>query len=109
MFIDNIQVRGGVLQTDGSSYLYLTLIPMLIGIALFAFRGASGLAWFLLFSGVMGLVVGVLLRMRFYFRSTTLGKTLLMLGLFAIGVGMVARAIAETRKPKLPKPPSGAP
>lgn len=100
MFVDNIQVRGGMLQPAGQSYLYLTLIPMLIGIALFAFRGASGLAWFLLFSGILGLIVGVLLRMRFYFRATTLGKTLLMLGLFAVGVGMVARAIAETRKPK---------
>jgi hypothetical protein len=71
----------------------ITLIPLLIGFGLLFFNGKSIIGWVLTLGGLLFIVVGVIANMDIYFQRTSLLNTLIMLGLLAAGLGLVARSL----------------
>jgi hypothetical protein len=71
----------------------VTLLPMFLGVMLLFWRGRSVAGWVLVAGGAVALVAGVMADLRVYFRPTTLPHTLVMFGLMAAGLGLVARAL----------------
>jgi hypothetical protein len=77
----------------GGSAFGVTLIPMLIGIAVLFFNGKSILGWVLAIAGFGAIIVGVIANMDIYFERTSLTATLIMLGLLAAGLGLIAKSL----------------
>jgi predicted membrane channel-forming protein YqfA (hemolysin III family) len=71
----------------------LSLIPLILGIGMLFFNGRSVIGWLLTFAGTIIIFVGILTNLDIYFRPTTLFNTVLMLVLFAGGIGLVARSL----------------
>ena len=71
----------------------LSLIPLILGIGLLFFNGRSVIGWLLTFAGTIIIFVGILTNLDIYFRPSTLFNTVLMLVLFAGGIGLVARSL----------------
>ena len=86
-------------STGGGWYLWgmngfgLSLIPFILGVGLIFFNGKSIAGWLLLAAGLVIVFVGILSNLQIYFRSTSLFNTLLMFGLLAAGLGMMAAAL----------------
>jgi multisubunit Na+/H+ antiporter MnhF subunit len=85
--------------TSGGWYFYgynafgLSLVPLLVGIAILFYNGRSVPGWLLTAAGALIIVVGIIANLQIYFRSTSLFNTLIMLGLLAGGIGLVARSL----------------
>lgn len=85
--------------TSGGWYFYgynafgLSLVPLLVGIAMLFYNGRSVFGWLLTGVGALIIVVGIIANLQIYFRTTSLFNTLLMLGLLAGGIGLVARSL----------------
>lgn len=85
--------------TSGGWYFYgynafgLSLVPLLIGIGMLFYNGRSVLGWLLTGAGALIIVVGIIANLQIYFRTTSLFNTLIMLGLLAGGIGLVARSL----------------
>ena len=71
----------------------LTMLPLLGGIGVLFFNGRSTLGWVLTVGGISLILTGVLMNMDIYFKPTTLYNTLMMLGLFFGGLGVIARSL----------------
>ncbi len=71
----------------------LSLLPVLVGIGILFFNGRSVLGWLLLFTGAVIIGAGILMNLSIYFQPTSLFNTLVMLGLLAGGIGLIARAV----------------
>jgi len=71
----------------------LSLFPLLIGIGLLFFNGRSLAGWALTAAGALIIGVGIVANLGIYFQPSSLFDTLLILGLIAGGLGLVARAI----------------
>src|SRR6266508_2340186 len=71
----------------------VSLIPLLIGIGLLSFAGRSVFGWILTFGGVIVIMVGIIANLHVYFSPTSLTNTMIMLGLLAAGIGLVARSL----------------
>jgi hypothetical protein len=71
----------------------IALIPLLIGIAWLFFNGRSVFAWLLTIAGFLIILLGIIQSLDIYFRPTSLFNTLIMLGLLAAGMGLVARSL----------------
>lgn len=69
------------------------LIPMMIGIGLLFFDGKNLIGKVLTVGSFLIIIVGVLINLRIYFLPTNLVTTILILGTFAGGVGLVARSL----------------
>jgi hypothetical protein len=88
-----------VTVTSGGWYFYgynafgLSLAPLLIGIGVLFFNGRSLLGWFLTSAGAIIIVVGILANLQIYFQRSSLFDTLVMFGLIAGGIGLVARSL----------------
>ena len=70
-----------------------SLIPFLLGTGILFFNGRSLIGWALLGLGVVAILAGILMNLHLYFRPTSLFNTLLMLGMFAAGVGLLFRGM----------------
>jgi hypothetical protein len=75
----------------------LSLLPLLVGIGVLFFDGRSRVGWGLLAVGLLIILAGVLANLQIYFRPTSLFNTLMMFGLLAGGVGLVARSLRASR------------
>jgi hypothetical protein len=73
----------------------LSLFPLLIGIGALFYNGRSIFGWLLTSGGALIILVGIVANLHIYFRSTSLFDTLVMLGLLAGGVGLVARSLHD--------------
>jgi hypothetical protein len=88
-----------VTVTSGGWYFYgynafgLSLAPLLIGIGALFFNGRSALGWFLTAAGSLIIVVGILANLEIYFRPSSLFDTIMIFGLIAGGIGLVARSL----------------
>ncbi len=91
-----------VTVTSGGWYFYgfnafgLSLVPLLIGIGVLFFNGRSLLGWILTSAGAIIIVVGILANLQIYFQRSSLFDTLVMFGLIAGGIGLVARSLRSS-------------
>lgn len=110
-------VAGGWLLTNqvhvssgGGWYLWgmngfgLSLIPFILGVGLIFFNGKSIAGWVLLAAGLVIVFVGILSNLQIYFRSTSLFNTLMMFGLLAAGLGMMAASLKSKPAAKSAEP-----
>lgn len=81
----------------GYSAFGLSLLPLVVGIGWLFFDGRSRIGWGLLAAGVLIILAGVIANLQIYFRPTSLFNTVVMLGLLAGGVGLVARSLRASR------------
>lgn len=84
---------GGYWHLWGMNGFGLSLIPFILGTGLIFFNGESIAGWLLLAAGLVIVFVGILSNLRIYFEPTSLFNTLLMLGLLAAGLGMMAASL----------------
>ncbi|MGQ0642378.1 MAG: hypothetical protein ACT4P6_16645 [Gemmatimonadaceae bacterium] len=77
----------------------MSLIPLLLGIGLLFFTGRSLFGWLLTGAGAVIILAGIIGNMQIYFRGTSLFDTLLMLGLMAAGIGLVAASLKAADAP----------
>jgi uncharacterized protein len=71
----------------------LTMLPLLIGVGVLFFDGKSKLGWILTAGGFLTILAAVLMSLSIHWEPTSLFNTLLMFGLLAAGVGLVARSL----------------
>jgi hypothetical protein len=77
----------------GRSAFGISLIPVLIGVGILFFNGKSILGWLLAAGGIGFIVVGIIVNLDIYFERTSLWATLIILGMPAAGLGLIARAL----------------
>jgi predicted membrane channel-forming protein YqfA (hemolysin III family) len=99
---NQVQVTTSYWHFWGANAFGLTLLPLLIGIGFLFFNGRSILGWLLAIVGVAIILAGILMNMDIYFRQTSLFNTLVMLGLLAGGIGLVARSLRAHGVPTSP-------
>ena len=93
LLLQQVTVSSGYWQLWGMSGFGLSLVPLLLGIALLFFDGRSISGWLLTGAGVLIIFVGIIAQLQIFFRPTSLFNTLIMLGLLAAGLGLVARSL----------------
>ena len=96
LIMNQVQVTSGYWQWLGTNTFGLTLIPLVIGLGLLFFDGRSIAGWALTLGGAIIIFVGILANLEIYFRQTTLFNVILMLTLFAAGLGLMARAVKSS-------------
>jgi len=98
LFFDRVQVHGGFWGFGGStgSAFGITMIPTLIGLGMLFYDGKSVLGWIMFVGGLLVVAAGVIANMQLHFQSTSLFQTLVMLGMAAVGIGLMMRSLAPT-------------
>lgn len=95
LLMKQIMVTSGGWNLYGYDAFGLSLIPFLLGLGIVFYNGKSIIGWFLVSAGILIILGGVIANLRVYFAPTSLYNTLAMLGMIAIGVGLVARSVRE--------------
>jgi hypothetical protein len=95
LLLTRVSVTSGGWFFHGYNAFGLSLFPLLIGIGTLFYNGRSIAGWLLTGAGALIIVVGIVSNLYIYFQTTSLFDTLLMLGLLAAGVGLVARSLRE--------------
>jgi hypothetical protein len=93
LLLTRVTVATGGWTLWGYNAFGLSLLPLLVGIGVLFFNGRSLLGWGLTGAGALIIVAGILANLHIYFQSTSLFDTLIMLGLLAAGIGLVARSL----------------
>jgi uncharacterized protein len=93
LLLQQVQVHSGFWGWFGPNTFGLTLVPLLVGIGFLFFDGKSFVGWFLAGAGTLIIVAGIIANLQIWFRPTSLYNTLMMLGLLAGGIGLVARSL----------------
>jgi hypothetical protein len=96
LIMNQVQVTSGYWHWWGPNTFGLTLLPLVIGIGLLFFNGKSIAGWLLAGGGAVIIFVGILSNLQIYFQQTSLFNTILMLTLFAAGLGLMARALKRS-------------
>lgn len=96
LIMNQVQVTSGYWNWWGTNTFGLTLIPLVIGLGLLFFDGRSIAGWILAGGGAVIIFVGILANLEIYFRQTTLFNVILMLAMFAAGLGLMARALKSS-------------
>ena len=78
----------------------LTMLPLLIGVGVLFFDGKSKLGWILSIGGLLTILAAVLMSLSIHWAPTTLFNTLLMFGLLAGGMGLIARSLRAYPDPE---------
>jgi len=90
---NQVSVVGSYWSFYGANTFGITLVPMLLGVGILFWNGASIAGWILTAAGALFILAGVIANMNIYFRPTTLFNTLVMLILLVGGLGLIARAL----------------
>ena len=93
LLLNQVTVSSGVWQLWGYNAFGISLIPLLIGIGMLFFDGRSKVGWLLTAGGALVILLGILTNLTIFFRPTSLFNTLIMLGLLAGGLGLIARSL----------------
>ena len=93
LLTNQVTVTSGYWHLWGYNGFGLSLIPLILGIGILFFNGRSAIGWLLTFAGTIIIFAGILTNLDIYFRPTSLFNTVLMLVLFAGGIGLVARSL----------------
>ena len=105
LLLTRVSVVSGGWHFYGYNAFGLSLFPLLIGIGVLFYNGRSIPGWLLTAGGALIIVVGIVANLQIYFQPTSLFDTLLMLGMLAAGIGLVARSLRAT---EVPGPPAGS-
>jgi len=97
LLLTRVSVMSGGWLFYGYNAFGLSLFPLLIGIGVLFYDGRSILGWLLTLGGALIVVVGILANLHIYFQPTSLFDTLMMLGLLAGGMGLVARSLRDAQ------------
>ena len=100
LLLTRVSVISGGWSFYGYNAFGLTLFPLLIGIGVLFYNGRSILGWLLTLGGALIILVGIVANLHIYFQPTSLFDTLMMLGLLAGGLGLVARSLRTIPDPK---------
>ena len=71
----------------------LTMLPLLVGIGVLFFDGKSKIGWILSAGGLLTILAAVLMSLSIQWAPTSLFNTLLMFGMLAGGLGLIARSL----------------
>ena len=93
LLLNQVTVTSGFWTLWGFNGFGLSLIPLLVGIGILFFNGKSPAGWVLTAAGALIIVAGIIANLSIWFRPTSLFNTLLILGLLAGGIGLVARSL----------------
>ena len=93
LLLTRVTVSSGLWMLWGYNAFGLSLVPLLVGIGILFFDGRSLIAWMLTAAGALIILVGIIANLHVYFMPTSLFDTLLILGLLAGGLGLVARSL----------------
>lgn len=93
LLTSRVTVSSGYWTLWGYDAFGLSMLPLLVGIGVLFFNARSVLGWFLLLVGAVIIVAGIVANLRIYFQPTSLFGTLVILGLMAGGIGLVARGL----------------
>ena len=93
LLTNQVTVTSGFWQLWGYNSFGLSLLPLLVGVGILFFNGRSAWGWLLTIGGAVIILVGVLVHLQIFFRPTSLFNTLVMLGLLAAGLGLIARSL----------------
>src|SRR5688572_18523018 len=96
MLISRVVVTSGFWNWGGYNSFGLSLVPLIFGIAIVFFNGKSIIGWILIFASAVIIGSGILMNLQIYFQPTSLFNTIVMLVLFAGGIGLIARAVMRT-------------
>jgi hypothetical protein len=93
LLLDQVTVSTGFWGLWGYNAVGLSLMPLLVGLGWLFFDGRAGIAWSLVVLSLLILLAGIVANLHVYFRPTSLFNTLIMLGLLAGGLGLLARSL----------------
>jgi uncharacterized protein len=93
LLLTRVTVSSGLWMLWGYNAFGLSLVPLLVGIGILFFDGRSLVGWVLTAAGALIILVGIIANLHVYFMPTSLFDTLLILGLLAGGLGLVARSL----------------
>lgn len=93
LLISRVTVTSGFWNWGGYNTFGLSLIPLIFGIGIVFFNGKSIIGWLLVFAGSVIILAGIIMNLQIYFQPTSLFNTLVMLVLFAGGIGLLAKAV----------------
>jgi uncharacterized protein len=93
LLLTRVSVVGGGWRYYGYDAFGLSLLPLLVGIGVLFYDGRSVLGWLLTGAGALIIVVGIVANLHIYFQPTSLFDTLVVLGLLAGGIGVIARSL----------------
>ena len=102
LLLARVTVTSGYWALWGYNAFGLSLVPLLVGIGVLFFNGRSPLGWALTAIGAVIILAGIVANLHLFFQPTSLFDTLLMLGLLAGGLGLIARSL----RPQGPGPTS---
>jgi len=107
LFMQQVIVTSGGWRMFGYDAFGLSLVPFLLGLGIVFYNGKSIMGWFLVSAGILIMVAGIIANLRVYFAPTSLYNTLMILGMIAVGTGLVARSVrdhgGDDEKEKLPR------
>ena len=95
MLISRVIVTSGFWNWGGYNSFGLSLVPLIFGICFVFFNGRSLIGWILILVSVIFIGSGILMNLQIYFQPTSLFNTIIMLVLFAGGIGLIARAVMK--------------
>lgn len=93
LLLQQVTVTSGFWSWFGGHTFGLTLVPLLVGIGFLFFDGKSFVGWTLTVLGSLLIVAGIIANLQIIFAPTSLYNTLIMLGLLAGGLGLIARSL----------------
>lgn len=99
LLLSRVTVTSGYWTFGGRNAFGLSLLPLLVGIGFLFFDGRSKIGWGLAGAGMLIILAGIIANLNIFFAPTSLFDTLMILGLLAGGVGLVARSLRAIPTP----------
>lgn len=95
LLLQQVTVSTGFWSLWGVNMFGVLLLPLMLGIGLLFYDGRSVWGKLLGAGSLLLILVGIIANLQVFFRPTSLFTTLVMLGMLAAGLGLVARAVKE--------------
>ena len=93
LLLTRVTVGSGTWLLWGYNAFGVSLLPLLGGIGWLFYDGRSVGGWLLAAVGALIILAGIIANLHIFFAPTSLFDTLVMLGLLAGGLGMIARSL----------------